>query len=263
MRSTSTSEKEILRVERLNLVFQVMPHPFWSWRDAFTQAVRNPLEVLLAEPDRLHILKDVSFTLRQGDRVGLLGVNGTGKTSLCRCIAGIYAPTSGSVVMNGRLRAIFDTAVGIQPELTGIENARLLAELIYPESDYDRERLVSEATEFSELGKFLDVPYRLYSNGMQARLCLSLISSRPCDLLILDEVFDGADAFFREKISARILKMITASGAVLFVSHGADQIRRVCNRLIVLADGHVVHDGDVESGLALYERSGARKDFSF
>jgi ABC-type polysaccharide/polyol phosphate transport system ATPase subunit len=195
--------------------------------------------------------------------VGLLGVNGTGKTSLCRCIAGIYAPTSGKIAMNGRLRAIFDTAVGIQPELTGMENARLLAELIYPESDYDRERLVQEATEFSELGKFLDVPYRLYSNGMQARLCLSLISSQPCDLLILDEVFDGADAFFREKIAARILKMISRSGAVLFVSHGADQIQRVCNRLIVIRDGSIAHDGDVEEGLALYARAGERKGFTY
>jgi ABC-type polysaccharide/polyol phosphate transport system ATPase subunit len=262
MRSTSTSSDEILRVERLNLVFRVMPHPFWSWRDAFTQAVRNPVEVLLAEPDRLHVLKDVSFTLRRGDRVGLMGVNGTGKTSLCRCIAGIYSPTGGAIALNGRLRAIFDTAVGIQPELTGMENARLLAELIYPGED-DRERIVQEATEFSELGKFLDVPYRLYSNGMQARLCLSLISSRPCDLLILDEVFDGADAFFREKISARILRMISASGAVVFVSHGDDQVRRVCNRLIVLRDGVIAHDGDVEEGLALYARAGERKGFAY
>ncbi len=263
MPSTLISEPEILRVEDLNLVFKVRPHPFWSWRDAFTQAVRNPLEVLLTEPDRLHILKDVSLTLRRGDRVGLLGANGIGKTTLCRCIAGIYAPTSGKVVMNGRLRAVFDTAVGIQPELTGMENARLLAELIFPQSDYDREELVQESTRFSELGKYLDVPYRLYSNGMQARLCLSLISSLPCDLLILDEVFDGADAFFREKISARILRMISASGAVIFVSHSAEQILRVCNRLIVIGDGRIAHDGDVGAGLALYEKTGERKGFSY
>ncbi|MBI3543174.1 MAG: ABC transporter ATP-binding protein [Deltaproteobacteria bacterium] len=87
---------------------------------------------------------------------------------------------------------------------------------------------------------------------MQARLCLSMISCRPCDILILDEVFDGADAFFREKISSRILKMIESSGAVLFVSHGMEQVRRVCNRVLVLKEGAVVFDGDVETGIKLY-----------
>ncbi|MFI5360464.1 MAG: ABC transporter ATP-binding protein [Elusimicrobiota bacterium] len=256
MKSISISEPDIVRIEKLNLVFRVMAQPFWSWRDAFTQAARNPVEFLLSEPDRLHILKDVSLTVRRGERVGILGVNGTGKTTLCRCIAGIYTPTSGRISLNGRVRAVFDTAVGIQPELTGMENARLLAELLYPEEGFDRERLVREAAEFSELGKFLDVPYRLYSNGMQARLCLSLVSGTPCDLLILDEVFEGADAFFREKISARILDMISASGAVLFVSHSEDQIIRVCSRLLVISGGRIVHDGDVEAGLELYAREG-------
>jgi ABC-type polysaccharide/polyol phosphate transport system ATPase subunit len=89
---------------------------------------------------------------------------------------------------------------------------------------------------------------------MQARLCLSLVAARPCDLFILDEVFDGADEFFREKISAQMLKTMDRSGAVIFVSHGADQIRRVCNRVIVLSQGAVAFDGGVEEGLEFYRK---------
>jgi ABC-type polysaccharide/polyol phosphate transport system ATPase subunit len=182
-----------------------------------------------------------------------LGVNGTGKTSLCRCLAGIYTPNQGEVIVHGQVRAIFDTQIGIQPDLTGRENAELLAEFIYPEDHHEHKQMIEEALTFSELGQFVDMPYRLYSNGMQARLCLSMISCKPCDLLILDEVFDGADIFFREKIATRVMKMVAESGACIFVSHDSGQIRKVCNRLIVLQKGQVIHDGDVEAGLKIYE----------
>src|SRR5256885_10895379 len=101
-------------------------------------------------------------------------------------------PNSGKIQVMGQARAVFDTHVGIHPELTGRENAWLLAEFLYPELE-DKQSIVDEALEFSELGKFVDLPFRLYSNGMQTRLCLSVVTARPSDLLILDEVFDGAD----------------------------------------------------------------------
>ncbi len=96
------------------------------------------------------------------------------------------------------------------------------------------------------------MPFHLYSNGMQARLSLSLVSGKPCDLLILDEVFDGADAEFRERVSKRILSTIEKSGAVIFVSHGMEQIRKVCNRVIVLVGGQILHDGGVNEGIERY-----------
>jgi ABC-type polysaccharide/polyol phosphate transport system ATPase subunit len=199
------------------------------------------------------VLQGISFNLKKGDRVGILGVNGTGKTSLCRCIAGIYSPTSGRILHGGVVRAVFDTAIGIFPDLSGRENAKIIAHLLYPDNASEHPEIIEEALEFSELGKFIDVPYRLYSNGMQARLCLSLVSSRPCDILILDEVFDGADVFFREKISVRILNMIEKSGSVLFVSHAADQVARACNRVLVLDRGKLIFDGPVSEGLIKYE----------
>ena len=198
----------VAQIDNLSLSFRTDMYRAWTMRDLFTRVISNPISTLSQRKDRLVIIENFNLTIRRGERVGFLGVNGTGKTSLCRCLAGIYSPNQGQIQVAGRVRAIFDTTVGILPELTGRENARLLAEFMYPEFYRSHKELIDEALEFSELGKFVDTPYRLYSNGMQARLCLSMVSCRPCDLLILDEVFDGDDIFFREKISKRILNIV-------------------------------------------------------
>jgi ABC-type polysaccharide/polyol phosphate transport system ATPase subunit len=248
---TLSPEDLIVSVEKLNLVFKASLHRSWTWRDTFTRVVHSPIETLLSEQERIYIARDLSFTVRRKERLGILGVNGVGKTSLCRCISGIFSPTSGQVRIQGKIRAVFDTGVGILPDLTGRENAELLTEFLYPHRG-DKRGIVREALEFSELGKFVDLPYRLYSNGMQARLCLSVVTALPSDLLVLDEVFDGADAFFREKASARVLKIMRESGAVIFVSHSEEQIRQACTRVIVLRHGQIAYDGEVEEGLRFY-----------
>lgn len=248
----------ILSVRDLHLVFRPDVYRASSWRDVFTRAVQDPLGMILNQSNRLHVLQGISFDIKRGDRVALIGVNGTGKTSLCRCIAGIYHQSSGQIQVSGTIRAIFDTGVGVHPELTGRENAALLAEFMYARENVDHKALLEEALEFSELGKFLDVPFKTYSNGMQTRLCLSIISGLPAELLILDEVFEGADVFFREKVSTRILNLIHRSGAALFVSHSEEQLRKVCNRAIVLEKGHIVYDGNVDGGLKYYAESSQR-----
>jgi len=252
-------ENTIVRVQGLNLIFGTKIYNDFSVRDRFIKILKNPWEVLLKTADQVHILRDISFTAKKGDRIGLLGVNGVGKTTLCRCLAGVYASTTGKVKIEGQVRAVFDVAVGIQPELTGRENAKLLSEFIYGDVPH-RDELVAEALEFSELKEFLDAPYRIYSNGMQARLCLSLISAFPTDVLILDEVFEGADRFFKEKIAARIRKMIEKSGVVFFVSHTTEQVRQVCNRVIVLQSGKIAYDGPVEEGLRYYDSQSIPQD---
>lgn len=250
MISTSTSEP-ILKVSNLDLVLKVPMYRSWTWRDHFVNFSKDPLGTLFSEKDRYHLIQNLSFEVHEGERIGILGVNGVGKTSLCRCIAGMYAPTRGKISVQKPIRAIFNTQVGIMPELTGRENAKLLAQFMFPE-EKDTDSIVEEALEFSELGKFIDVPYRTYSNGMQTRLSLSLVSSRPSRLLILDEVFDGADQFFRKKIASRVMNMIDRSGAVLFVSHDTEQVLKVCNRVLVIHKGHLIYDGPPKEALGTY-----------
>lgn len=251
MKSTSTSDC-IASIKNIALSFQLPVYNQDSLRSTFTNALSSPLTFIKRKPKSLIVFDNLSFDIHRGDRIGLIGVNGVGKTSLCRCIAKIYHPQKGTIRTNGSVRAVFDTAVGIQPELTGRENAYLLAEFLFPQIK-NKKQLVEDCLTFSELGGFLDTPYKFYSNGMQARLCLSLVSAKADDILILDEVFDGADQFFREKITARIKNIIQESGAVIFVSHSYDQILQVCNRVLILRDKKLIFDGDPILGQEIYE----------
>lgn len=251
--SSISSSNVILDVKNLGISFRVDVHSANHLRDEFVSFFRSPIRYLREPPKSLVVLDDLNLQVKRGEKVGILGLNGAGKTTLCRAIAGMYQGNTGHITVNGKVRSVFDTTVGVIPELTGRENGELLCDLIYPQlNKAERAEVLKDALEFSELGDFLDVAFFKYSKGMQVRLCLSLISARPCDLLILDEVFDGADAFFQKKISKRILGLIEESGAVLFVSHAPDQIRLACNRVAILADRKIIYDGPVEEGIRHY-----------
>lgn len=248
------NSKKLLQVNQLYLTFKYSQYRQWTLREAFVHFLQNPLKSLKSSNKKtLEVLKGVSFNLQEGDRVGLVGRNGAGKTSLCRCIAGLYEPTKGTVHIQGHIRAVFDTQVGINPELTGRENLELLANFMYPSSKSLHIDLMKDAADFSGLGEFLDMSYKSYSNGMKARLCLSLITAAPADILILDEVFDGADAGFREKIGIRMNDLIHRSGAVIFVSHSPEQILKTCNKVIILENGELQIFNDVKKALQIYE----------
>lgn len=259
MNSTANS-RLIFKAKDLSFFYNIDYYRKSTFRDKFIDLVANPLSFLTEKSNPHWVLRDVNFEIREGERVGILGVNGVGKTTLCRCLAGMLVPESGQLVMNGECRPIFNSTVGILPELTGKENAYLLAKLIYPElNNKEVETLVSESLDFSELNEFIDVPYRNYSKGMQTRLFLSIVSSRPSDLLIFDEVFDGADEFFQKKIADRFLILMEKSGAVVFVSHITEQIQKTCSRVIVLHDERVCFDGDVEEGIKFYRETNIKK----
>jgi ABC-type polysaccharide/polyol phosphate transport system ATPase subunit len=250
MPSTTNSEV-LLSVNNLKVHFELEHYHHQNLRDVFVSAVTNPVDYFLRTPELLNVLDDVSFDITRGMRLGLLGVNGSGKTTLCRCIAGMMIPQKGKVITNSHVRAIFDTGTGVMPDLTGRENAYLLGRLFFPEIR-DLSPIVNEALEFSELGHFVDVPFRQYSKGMQTRLMLSLISAVPTDILILDEVLDGADYFFQQKLSVRMKNFINAAGATIFVSHSADQVREVCEQVMVLNKGKIGFYGNVDDGLNYY-----------
>lgn len=252
MNSINESEY-IVRVKNLSYAHNVKYHGNDSLKESFISIFNSPTGKRLSRKERIVIFDNVSFDLKKGEQLGVLGINGAGKTTMCRLLASFYSPDAGQVQVNGEVRAIFDTSVGIIEELTGRENATMIAELMFPNlSSEEKKEIIQDAIEFSELNEFIDIPYNKYSKGMQSRLCLSLVSSRPGDLLILDEVFDGADQFFKEKIAVRVKNMIHQSGASFIVTHNPEHLRQTCNRVIIIDDKKIVFDGAVEEGIHFY-----------
>jgi ABC-type polysaccharide/polyol phosphate transport system ATPase subunit len=255
--TSTTSSDEILRVSGLTLTYRLRQYHSRSMREAFVRLAGNPLGSLFQPRETLTILQGLDLTLRKGDRLALIGINGSGKTSLCRSIAGMLKPDKGTIEIEGRCQAIFDAQVGIIPELTGRENVLLLAHLLHSgQGGVELKRIAAiaeEAMEFSELGIFLDTPWETYSAGMKARLCLSLMTAMPPDLLILDEVYDTTDQFFQKKMTDRLLDFIHQARAVIFVSHSPDLLKKICNRAIVLHEGRIAYDGSVDQALKAYD----------
>lgn len=250
MTSTEKSDS-LLKVDKIKVYFELEHYVHQGVRDVFISAITHPVDFIFKRPELFFVLNEVSFEVKKGMRLGIIGKNGSGKTTLCRCIAGMMKPQQGKITSKADVRAIFDTGTGIMPELTGRENALLLARLFYP-SELDIKSIAEEAIEFSEIGHFADTPFKHYSKGMQSRLMLSLISAKAPDILILDEVFDGADIFFQKKLADRMKNFIENASATIFVSHSFDQIKQVCNQVLVLHKGKAIFMGDPEEAFKIY-----------
>ncbi|MDO9184042.1 MAG: ATP-binding cassette domain-containing protein [Bacteriovorax sp.] len=249
--SKSNSEI-ILDIKNFTISYSMPYYRSQTFRDLFVYALKSPIDFILNESDKVIVIDNINLQIHKGERVGIIGNNGSGKTSLCRYICGIFGRVE-KIKINGNVKGIFDTEVIVLPELSGRENLEVLTHFFFPElTKVERKDVIQEAAEFSELGKFLDVPFKLYSKGMRARLFLSLISSRSTDLLILDEVFNGADHFFSEKMTKRIRKVIDESSAAILISHSHDLILEVCNRVIVFDNKKIIFDGDPVEGVNYY-----------
>ncbi len=246
------SNKLVLEVQNFSVSYAQNHYRSREVRDIFVRFLTAPLNLLKKEKDRLLVLDDISFKVHQGDVIGILGVNGVGKTSLCRYLAGIINSDEIKFAANN-VCSIFDTNISIYPDLTGRENALVLTELLYPNcSDSERKLILEEAIAFSELNEFIDSPINIYSKGMKARLYLSLVTAQKADLVILDEIFGGTDVFFTEKFKKRIKKFMDDSGAVVMVSHNVEEINQYCNRIIILSEKKIVFDGSLSDGIKKY-----------
>ncbi len=240
----------ILDVENLQLAFPKKLYQSSSLRDVVLSSLSRSKP--FSESDIVTVLNGIDLKIHKGDRIGILGKNGVGKSTFCRTISGFYKPPVGKIVVRGSVRALYEAALAFYFELSGRENLKVLAEIFYDRSKDDLEALIEESVAFSELGEAIDAPLKTYSKGMQLRLTLSLLSARPCDLLILDEVFDGADEFFRKKLSERVRNLIESSGAVILVSHHEAQFTEICNRVLVMRDGKFIFDGPPEEAFRVY-----------
>lgn len=184
-------------------------------------------------------LKDVSFELRDGDSVGLIGHNGAGKTTLLRTMAGIYTPTSGRVTCEGKHATVFEIGAGIDLELSGYDNIVRMG-LMMGMTPSEAQAKVSDIEAFTELGDFLQLPVRTYSSGMTMRLMFSVATSVQPEILLIDEMFGTGDAEFQAKARARMRTLISTSKIFVFASHSHDLLKEYCKRIFRLEHGRLI-----------------------
>ncbi len=198
-------------------------------------------------------LSDLTFELKDGDKLGLIGHNGAGKTTLMRAIAGIYTPNSGDYIIQGSVQCMLDVYMGLDPYLTGFENIKVRAVLMGIKKK-DIPVLINDIAEFTELGDFLAIPVRTYSSGMQLRLAFALSTAVHADILAIDEVIGTGDASFRAKAEVRLTEFMHKAKIVLMSSHENEVIRKHCNKVMWLEHGKVKMLGETEEILNLYEK---------
>ncbi len=196
-------------------------------------------------------LRDTSFTLRSGDRLGLIGSNGAGKTTLLRALSGIYQPTAGSISIEGHVTSLLDPGQGMNMDMTGRENIRLRG-LFHGPSKVEIDRLEADVEGFSELGEFLDLPVRNYSSGMVVRLAFAIATAIRPEILLMDEWILAGDAAFMEKAKHRIDAMVRHADILILASHSPGLLYEWCNRLIWLDQGRICQDGEPRDLLEAY-----------
>ena len=250
------SNNELINLSNINLGFDLKKTNQSSVKDSFIKIIQSPLEFLFSKNDMFHCLQNINFNISEGDLIGLIGRNGAGKTSLCQVISKNIFPTSGTLSVNCEIRGVFSANPQIFPELSGKENAKIVSRLLYPKLSRDEINLIAlESLNFAGLKEFEDVPIKKYSKGMSSRLFLSLVTARPTDLLILDEVFDGTDIFFKEKFLPRLENIIKLSKASIFINHDIGMLQKIVNRVVVLEKGKIVFDGNPIKGFFYYHNS--------
>lgn len=198
-------------------------------------------------------LKNISFDAHVGDRIGLIGHNGSGKSTLMRTIAGIYAPTSGTLKVKGHISTLFGTAICTNEEMTGDENL-FLGSLIFGRSYKKAKESMNSLREFTDLGDYLNLPMRTYSDGMKVRVGFAVATNFEPDILLIDEIFGAGDKEFAQKSEQRIEQLIEKSNTFLFASHSDDLIKRFCNKAILMSHGELKAFGTVDDVLKIYHQ---------
>jgi ABC-2 type transport system ATP-binding protein len=203
----------------------------------------------------IEALQDITLSLGDGDRVGLVGHNGAGKSTLLRLLSGIYEPTRGSVRVVGRIAPVFDLGVGLDPEVSGYENV-MIRGLFLGMTRKQMQKRVDDIAEFTELGDYLHLPLRTYSAGMRVRLALGVVTTIDPEILILDEGLGSIDAAFLAKARQRLVDLAQRSGLLVFASHADDLMRELCTTSIWMDEGRIRMQGSLDDVLAAYKGRG-------
>src|ERR1700716_45228 len=202
---------------------------------------------------RMWALRDVSFEVKEGEALGIVGHNGAGKTTILKILSSITTPTEGEITVRGRLAALVDVSSGFHPELTGLENIDLHGAMLGMRKSEIRKKLDS-IIEFSGVGQYIDVPVKRYSSGMYVRLGFSIAAHLDPDVLLLDEVLAVGDAAFQAKCLERIAELRKKGRTIVFISHDLGAVYRLCDRALLLGHGRVLMDGPARSVIDQYQQ---------
>lgn len=198
-------------------------------------------------------VKNISFQVEKGEILGIVGKNGSGKSTMLRAIAGIFSPNSGSVDLHGNSVALLAIGVGFQKELSGRENILLSGMLLGFSEEQIRERM-DDIIAFSELGKFIDAPVRTYSSGMHSKLAFSITAILESDIILIDEILSVGDVRFKKKSYAKMKELISDKNrTVLIVSHDTKTLAKLCTKILWIHDGEFVKYGNTSEVLSEYE----------
>lgn len=227
-----------IRVNNLGLVYPIRGRLSLRPRDARLHLAGG---AILGAGTKRYVtaLDRISFDLRSGERLGLVGPNGAGKTTLLKVLFGIYEPTSGSVEIQGRVDALFNINLGFRPEATGRRNI-LLRGLVNGWTEDEIAARTDEIIEFSELGDFIDMPLKTYSQGMGARLAFSIATTLDPEILLMDEWIGAGDSAFQKKAANRMRLLAEKAGIIVLASHNEQLLERTCNRILELDGGRIV-----------------------
>lgn len=239
----------IIRANDISMRYLMTYDRIQSIKEYIVQMLRGKIKY-----EEFWALKNVSFEVERGEVVGIIGHNGAGKSTLLKVISGILKPTGGSLEVHGNVVPMLELGSGFDHDLTGRENIFLNGSILGYSEKYLKEKY-EQIVEFSELGKFIDVPIRNYSSGMLMRLAFSIATVVQPEILIVDEILAVGDAAFQEKSKARMLELMGGGTTVLFVSHSLEQIREMCDRVIWLEHGQVKAIGATKEICDAYEAS--------
>lgn len=239
----------IITVEHVSMKFNLSSEKFDNIKEYFIKMIKKQISY-----DEFWALKDISFEVEKGDSVALIGLNGSGKSTMLKTIAGVLKPTEGKVTVKGTTAPLIELGAGFDMDLTARENVFLNGAIL----GYDRKQMESfyeDIVEFAELASFMDVPVKNFSSGMISRLAFSIATIGTPDILIVDEVLSVGDHRFQQKCQERIQQMRNQGTTILFVSHNVVQVLEVCNKVIWLEKGTLKMQGNAEEVCRIYEES--------
>ncbi len=228
--------KPIISVKNLSKKYQIKEKlPYYSLRDSFINLVRGYAKTS-RKSDFIWALKDVSFDVIPGGVLGIIGNNGSGKSTLLKILSQITPPTSGTIVLDGRVASLLEVGTGFHPELTGRENIYLNGAILGM-SRKEIKKKFDEIVDFAEIEKFLDTPVKHYSSGMYVRLAFSVAAHLESEILLVDEVLAVGDEFFQKKCIDKIIQIKQSGKTIILVSHNLNQISALCQKVMVLHNG--------------------------